>query len=201
MLKVPAYTEKLFEGSYIENVTESVAAYVFGKIIGKDNYFNCLCINVMDRQGDVVDIVKYRPARSGYENLPKYLNEKLENKPKQRGEHFLYPFQREMERLIEKEGFLFIGEGLKNSVNAMIRSVPFLSIESTSNASNRKIIAYINELSKKGITFYGMLDGDRAGKKALDVLNSLLDRPLSNMLDFESGLDFIDYIRKEYKWK
>jgi hypothetical protein len=200
-IKVPICTEKLLEGSYIENVDASVAKYIFTKIIGYDNYFACPCIIIRDLHGDVVDIVKYRPHRNGYDNLPKYLYVKSANKPKNRGDFFLYPFQKEMERLIEKEGFVFVGEGIKNSVNALIRSVPFLSIESTSNVDNPKIIAYIKELLRKRIPVYAVMDGDKAGENALTKLNEKLGEKLSNLIDFDSNIDFTEYIKKEFTWE
>ena len=200
-LKVPRDTEKLFEGSYIQNIEDRVAKYLFGRIIGYDDYFNCPCIIIRDRHGDVVDIVKYRPNRNGYDNLPKYLYVKSANKPKDRGEFFLYPFQKEMERLIAKEGFLFVGEGIKNSVNALIRSVPFLSIESTSNADNPEIIAYIKELLRKRIPVYAVMDADRAGEAALKKLNEKLDKKIVNLIDFDSNIDFTEYVRKEFTWE
>jgi len=198
MLMVPAYAEKLFEGRYIKGVHASVAHYIFTYLIGYDTYFDCPCIILRDKRGDAVDIPKYRPHREGYDFLPKYLYVKSEEKPENRGEFFLYPFQIEMERLFKKERFLFVGEGIKNSVNALVRSVPFLSIESTSNAKNPKIIAYINDVMAKGINVYAAMDGDSAGEKGLKVLNEQLNKPLVNLIDFNSGIDFTEYIKKEF---
>jgi len=197
MLKVPSYTEKLFEGSYIQNIDASVAKYIFTKIIGFCDYFSALVIILRDNRSAIVDIIKYRPTRDGYENLPKYLYEKSENKPLRRGDDFLYPFQIEMGRLIEKESYAFLGEGLKNSVNSLIRSIPFVSIEGVSNASSKGIAEYINGLFHRGIRIYGAMDGDSAGEKAFNEINKLLDNPIKNIIDFDSGLDFTDYLRKE----
>ena len=196
-LKVPKFTEKLFEGTYIENVSAPVANYIFGTVIGYCNYFSATVINLRDRNGDVVDIVKYRPFRGERENLPKYIQEKSINKPDGRGEHFLYPFQIEMERLIKKEGFVFVGEGLKNAVNSLIRSIPYISIESTSNVKNDKLIAYVNKLLQDGVVVYGAMDGDTAGEEAFNAIKSQLAFSIDNLLDFDSGLDFTDYLRKE----
>lgn len=196
-IKVPAYAEKLFEGSCIDNVKQSVVDYVFSNVICYDDYFDCPCITLKDMNGDVVDIVKYRPQRDGYENLPKYLQEKAINKPEGRGKDFLYPLQVEMERLIKKEDFVFIGEGLKNALNALIRSVPYISIESTSNVKNDKLIAYVNKLFQDGVVVYGAMDGDAAGEKAFNAIASQMVFSIENLLDFGSGLDFTDYIRRE----
>lgn len=196
MLMVPPYAEKFFEGAFIENVDASVAKYIFTKNIGFCDYFSALVIILRDNRGDVVDIIKYRPTRDGYD-LPKYLQEKAENKPMKRGNDFLYPFQVEMERLIEKKEYSFIGEGLKNSVNALIRSIPYVSIEGVANAANKQIAEYINGLYHRGIRIYGAMDGDSAGKKAFDTMNELLNRPIINLIDFDSGKDFTDYLREE----
>jgi hypothetical protein len=196
-LKVPRYTEKLFEGAYIKNVDASVARYIFGTIVGYCNFFSSPIIIIRDYTGSVVDITKYRPFHQGYENLPKYLYEKSVNKPQNRGSDFLYVFQREMERLISKYRYVFVGEGLKNAINALIRSVPYISIESTSNVKNQKISEYIQNLYQSGIRVYGAMDGDKAGKTAFDTMNGLLERSIENLIDFESDMDFTDYLRKE----
>ncbi len=196
-LKVPEFAEKLFEGTYVEYVDAPVAKYIFGTVIGYCNYFAAPVIILRDRNGDVVDNVKYRPFRDGYETLPKYLQEKSINKPEGRGKDFLYPFQMEMERLIKKEGFVFIGEGLKNAVNALIRSVPYISIESASNVKNQQLIDYINKWFQDGVVVYGAMDGDAAGEKAFNAVASQMAFSIENLLDFESGLDFTDYLRKE----
>ena len=196
VLKVDGVFEKLFEGQYIENIEKKVPDYIFRKILGYNDYFSSPVIIVRDRNGDVVDLVKYRPTREDYDHLPKYLQEKSKNKPEGRGESFLYLFQIEMEMIIHKVGYVFVGEGLKNALNALIRSIPFISIESTSNAANNRIVEYINKLFQKGIRIYGAMDGDSAGKKAFDTMNELLNRPIINLIDFDSGKDFTDHLRK-----
>lgn len=188
---------KLFEGSYIKNVYQSVADYLFDTTIGYDSYFNCPVIIIRDSEGEVVDLIKYRPVREGYDNLPKYLQEKSINKPKNRGEAFSYPFQIEMQRIIKREKYVFIGEGIKNAVNALVRSVPYISIESASNVRNGRLIDYVSDLYKNGIKIFAAMDGDKAGENAFTEIKKQLKLPLDNLLDFESGLDFTDYLRKE----
>jgi len=200
MLMVPDECIKLFEGSYIKGVAPSVANYVFHGILGFDNYFNCTCIILRDSQSDVVDIIKYRPLRPGYENLPKYLQEKAQNKPKNRGGFFLYPFHVEMDRLIKKAQYAIFGEGLKNALNALIRSIPFISIESTSNVSNPALLNYVNNLANDGVKIYGALDGDSAGENAFNIINTKLKNPIVNLFGFDSGIDFTDYIKKDNLW-
>jgi len=196
-LMVPEYTRRLFEGTYIDNVPSRVADYVFGTIIGYNDYFRCPCIVIRDFHLKVVDIGKYRPFRVGYEDLPKYLYEKSSNKPRNRGKNFLYLFQREMERLIKREGYVFVVEGLKNAVNGLVRSIPCISIESSSNVIGEKLVGYINALRKQGVHIYAAMDGDESGRKAFDRLNGLLAAPVANLLDFDSGLDLTNYLRKE----
>ena len=185
--------KKLFEGIYINDVSQSITDYLFATTLGFDSYFNCPVIIIHDGEGNVVDLIKYRPNRKGYDNLPKYLQEKSINKPKSRGEAFLYPFQTEMERLIKKEGFAFIGEGIKNALNALVRSVPFVSIESVSNVGSKKIIDYVANLHKDGIKIFSAMDGDKAGRKAFEEIRERFDFSIDNLLDFESDMDFTDY--------
>lgn len=187
--------EKLFEGRFVPVISRDIPFYVFNRILGYDNYFSCPVIIVRDRKGIVVDLVKYRPKLPGKE-LPKYLQEKAVNKPKNRGEDFLYVFQQEMERLITKEKYLLLGEGLKNSLNALMRSVPFISIESASNVNNPKLIEYLNTYRRNGIEIYGAMDGDAAGEKAFGAINAKLQKSITNMIDFDSNFDFTDYLRE-----
>lgn len=196
-IKVHSVFSKLFEGVYIDDVEESVAKYMFSNVIGWDNYFNCPVIILQDTAGAVVDIIKYRPNRTGYDKLSKYLQINNIDKPTNRGKAFLYPFQIEMERLIKQEQFVIVGEGLKNAVNALMLSVPYISIESTSNTNNQKLIDYINNLDALGIEIHGALDGDAPGKTAFNTLNEKFNFKLINLFDLNSGLDFTDYVRKE----
>jgi len=188
---------KLFEGVNIADVEESVAEHIFSNIIGWDNYFNCPVIVLHDTAGAVVDIIKYRPNHVDYSHLKKYLQKKKDDKPMNRGDKFLYPFQKEMERLLEQEKLVLIGEGLKNAVNALMRSVPYISIESASNTNNPELIEYVNNLDAQGIEIYAALDGDATGNVAFNILNEKFNFNLINIIDFDSGLDFTDYVRKE----
>ena len=187
--------EKLFEGKFIPNISKDVSFYIFNRILGYDNYFNCPVIIVRDRKKRVVDLVKYRPTLPDKE-FPKYLQEKAVNKLKNRGEEFLYIFQPEMERLIAKEKYILLGEGIKNGINALVRSLPFISIESASNVNNPELIDYLNAYRRDGVEVYGAMDGDVAGKKALKAINSKLEKPIENLIDFDRNIDFTDYIRK-----
>lgn len=190
---------KLFEGTRIIDSSDEIARYIFGNILGYDSYYQCPVIVIRDGKNRVVDLIRYRPtAPNGYE-LPKYFQKKSIDKPLNRGKYFLYPFQIEIKRLIEKNSFVFFGEGLKNALNALINSVPFVSIESTSNAENPKLIEYIDDLYRKGIKVYGALDGDAAGKDAFIKINKKLKHKIINTIDFDSGVDFTEYMKKDSK--
>jgi len=51
-----------------------------------------------------------------------------------------------------------------------------------------------------GVKVYGAMDGDAAGQKAFVAINDKLNLPIANLLSFDSGLDFTDYIKMENKW-
>ena len=103
---------KLFEGVNIPSIEESVAKHIFSTNIGWDSYFNCPAIILHDTTGAVVDLIKYRPNHVDYPDLSKYLQKKNIDKPTNRGENFLYPFQVEMEQLIKKTNWVLVGEGI-----------------------------------------------------------------------------------------
>ncbi len=187
--------EKLFEGRFIPDVSWVTSFHIFGYHIGYDDYFKCPVIIVRDETGKVVDLVKYRPVLPGKE-MPKYLQQKASDKLKNRGEKFLYIFQPETQRLIAKEKYVLVGEGLKNGINALIRSVPFISIESASNVNNPKLIEYLNVYRRNGIEIYGAMDGDPAGKKAFEAIGTKLEKSITNLIDFKKNIDFTDYLRE-----
>ena len=87
----------------------SYVDYIFKKVIGYDSYFNCPVIVLNDKDGGIVDIVKYRPEREGTALSQKYLYEKSENKP---DANYLYPFQMEMEQNI-KNIYPIVNIGIK----------------------------------------------------------------------------------------
>ena len=195
--KVIVHTEyeKLFEGTALPDSTEEIAKYIFENIIGYDSYYKCPTIIIKDSKMQVTDIVRYRPTSPNGHELPKYFQKKSINKPLNRGKYFLYPFQIEMERLVSKNGFVFFGEGLKNALNALINSIPFVSIESTSNAENTKLLKYIDYLYSNGTKVYGAFDGDKAGEEAFIKINKKLKNKIVNIINFDSGIDFTEYIR------
>ncbi len=49
----------------------------------------------------------------------------------------------------------------------------------------------------KDVYFIGALDGDEAGERAYKKINAKI--PLSNKFDFDSGIDFAEYVKKEFE--
>ena len=125
-VEVAPYLRRFFESSYIPIDDISRARYLFNYIIGYDNYFDCSVIIIRDTQGRVVDIVKYRPHREGYSNLPKYLYTKSIEKPHN---SYLYPLETKVEKLIDEHNYVIIGEGLKNIIDFFQNSTFHASIK------------------------------------------------------------------------
>lgn len=180
---------KLFEHSYLE-VDEGRLEYIFQKFVGYDAYYDCPVIILYDQDGHVVNIVKYRPKKNG-EVFMKYLYSKNKDMP---DSNYLYPFQFEMERLIFKHGFSYVGEGLKNALIALVFGLPYISIESASRVDSR-ILEYLQSERMKDKFFLGVFDGDLAGKGAYEKITKTI--PMENEFDFSSGLDFADYMKRE----
>ena len=180
--------EKLFEGQTVE-ASPDFMAYLFNRLIGWDEYFQCPVIIVRDIKGRAVNIVRYRPKpRNEGDTMPKYLQTKAEDRPDY---PYLFPFETEMRRLLEKERVCYVGEGLKNALNALTLGVPFISTESASTLKP-DLIAFLRGL--EGKEFVGAFDGDEAGKKAYERMSGFI--PLKgNVAPFDSGLDFTDIAR------
>jgi len=196
---IPVVFEKLFESNHLYADLE-VVKYVLNRIVGYSHIFSCPVIILRDYIGRVVDIAHYRPlppSKSEGKKLPKYLYKSNEKKPLNRGEHFLYPFQVEMERLINKESFVIVGEGLKNAVNALIYKVPYISLEGTGNKPSKKLIGYIKELEKAGKKIMTAFDGDKAGEIAYTTFNEAMQSNYPNLFSFDSGKDLVDYAKGE----
>ncbi len=192
--KVAALDEpfiKLFEHSYLE-VDEQKIRYIFQKFVGYDSFYNCPAIILYDLHGNVVNIINYRPKKDG-EVFRKYHYSKSEDVPES---SYLYPFQFEMERMILKHGFAYVGEGLKNALVALVFGIPYISIESTSGVNDR-LLEYLQSDRLKNISFIGAFDGDAAGETAYKKVNKVI--PMENIFNFDSGLDFADYMKKENK--
>jgi len=188
VVRVSLVYEKLFNG-YILPTNEVYAKYLFDEVLGYDSYFDCPSIIIRDNTNRVVDIVRYRPHREGYSDMPKYLYTKSSEKP---SNSYIFFLQAKVEELIYRESYTFVGEGLKNAINAYMMGIPFISIESTSNIKPQ-LIEYLLEL--QGITFVGAFDGDKAGERAYKKINSII--PMNNIFDFNSDKDFTEHIRSQ----
>ena len=130
---------------------------------------------------------------------------KEEDKLPNRGADFLYPFSIEMDKLISRYDFFFIGEGLKNSFNALVFGIPFISIESVSNDIRVELQEYIKEKSKTKLII-GAFDGDdkldgngnhTKGYGAYIKAKDILGLEFDNLFRFDSDIDFSDYLKNE----
>jgi len=189
---------KLFEGLSFTVDFKPKLEYVFKNLLGWSEFWKSPTLILKDLDGRVVDIVAYRPhdKETGQEiSGMKYYYKNFNG----RGERFIYPYQKEVERIAEREEYIIIGEGLKNALNALIYGVPFITIESTGNAlklSDRlkdTIVSY----TAKGWGVATAFDGDQAGLKAYENFLTLLGFEVDNILDFTSNKDFVEYLKAD----
>lgn len=193
---------KLFETTELPKEYGKKIDYLFSNILGWSNFWNCPSIILRDDNNRIVDIISYRPTKPAnykdWEN-PKYIYKNSHN----RGDHFLYPFRKEVEHILDDQSiddrYLIIGEGIKNGLNALLYSVPYIPLESTSNKINQALIDYIKNYHTRGFSIITMFDGDKAGAKAHENFISQLGLPIENFFDFDSGLDFVNYLQSEDK--
>ncbi len=194
VVRVAPYLEKLFEG-YLIPTDEKFAKYLFSRVIGYCEYFNCPVIILRDESETVVDIIKYRPERNGKPlmqgNKPlKYLNLKSEERP---DNSYLFPLQAQMQLIAQNLGVAYVGEGLKNAINASIMGVPFISIEGAGSIKP-ELISFLKSNRMNGIKFIGAFDGDPAGEQAYKRVNAEI--PMRNKFSFDGGMDFADYLKQ-----
>lgn len=167
VIRVPSIYKRLFQKVEFPLSYKKKLDYLFSQIIGYDSYFKAPSISLKDNKGTVVDKATYRPNKPDHIPAEKWGKNKYYYKNSDfRGANFLYPFQNEVERIINRENYMIIGEGLKNSVNALIYSIPYISIESASNKSSTALYHYINKNIDQGKGLMCMIDGDNAGKRA-----------------------------------
>ena len=184
---------KLYERTQFPLEYQRKFDYLHRKIIGYDAFYRCPSIIIRDTTDRVVDKIAYRPQKPDkYDNWndPKYIYKNSHN----RGSNFLYPFQIEIEKIIKREKHLIVGEGIKNAVNALIYSAPFVTIESTSNRLSPELITYLTGHQERGTGIICMFDGDAAGEKAHKQFTDQTGIQAPNHLDFGSGIDFTEYI-------
>lgn len=200
---------KLFEKKSFQMTQEQFkkVIYITKNILTYDYYFNCPAIIIRDHKNKVVDICKYRPKKpEHFESWgdPKYMYVKEEDKLKNRGNDFLYPFSKEMDQLIEKNSFFFIGEGLKNALVCLLHSIPFISLESTSNEIKPALKEYIKEKAKNKFILGGF-DGDGGdqekeakGLGAFLKAKNTLELDFENIFSFTSNIDMAEFL-SEYR--
>jgi hypothetical protein len=184
---------KLLETQFFDLKNHQRLLYIFKNIVGFDNFYKCPSIIIRDPNGTIVDKISYRPNKPAhYENWsnPKYIYKNQSN----RGNNFLFPFQTEIEKIIKREKYLIVGEGIKNALNSLVYKIPFLTFESSSSNIDERVITYIKELYEDGVGVICMFDGDGAGKKAFETFKEKIGLPLENHLNFSSEIDFTDYL-------
>ena len=185
--------QKLLETNTLPKEYGAKIEYLFNNIIGYSKHFNCPTIILRDSLNNIVDNIAYRPNKpKNYSNWssPKYIYKNSHN----RGENFLYPFQKEVEKLIIKNDYIVIGEGIKNGLNAILHGVPFITLESTSNSIPIHVIEYIRNFTNKGVKLTCMFDGDKAGEMAYNNFIETSGFKAQNFLRFDSGRDFTEYL-------
>jgi DNA primase len=122
----------------------------------------------------------------------KYLYLKNEDKP---DSDYLFPLQAQMQKIMQASGYTYIGEGLKNAINASILGIPFISIESASSIKP-ELISFLKDSEQiQNIVMVGAFDGDNAGERAYEKLSKEVSI-LNNKFDFTSGIDFSDYLKE-----
>jgi hypothetical protein len=179
---LPQEMQKLFETKQLPAEYKEKLEYIFTHLIGWNKLFRCPSIILYDDNHQIVDLIAYRPNKpDSYENWRggKYFYKNSHN----RGVNFLYPFRKEIEPIIYREGYLIVGEGIKNALNALLYSAPFISLESTSNKMPKTLIAYIKEYIKNGSKIICMFDGDLAGASAFLNFIKSFDKSYIDMID------------------
>lgn len=192
--------QKLFETMMLPPEAKLKIDYLHKNILGWDEYYRCPSIIIRDDNNRIVDLIAYRPQKpENYDNWSdknKYFYKNKNN----RGENFLFPFRKEFESILFKQTedrYFIVGEGIKNGLNALLYSVPFLSLESSSDKLDQRLIDYIKDLVNRGFSLITMFDGDKAGHKAFENFKNSTGLNCKNFLQFNSGLDFVDYLQSE----
>jgi len=194
---IPEPFRKLFETTLLPIEYSKKIEYLKNNILGYDNFFNCPSLIIRDNTRKIVDIISYRPNKpKNYKNWsnPKYIYKNSHN----RGKNFLFPFQIEFETIIKKQTtdrFFIVGEGIKNAFNGLLYSTPYITLESTSNKISQNLKDYILNLIDRGYNLLTMFDGDKAGEKAYNKFKEQTNLQVENFFNFNSGLDFVDYIQ------
>lgn len=187
---------KLFECTTLDIMYKNKIDYLFKHILGFSSYWNSPSIIMRDSKNKIVDMVAYRPKDPQTKQEKKGMKYYYKNQ-NNRGSDFIYPFEVLVKHIAQKEKYIVVGEGLKNAVNALLYSVPFISFESTGNVSvlNEKLIKVIKDFINDGYGFLTAFDGDKAGKEAQGKFLSLIGFEAENLFSFDSGIDFVEYMQ------
>ncbi len=193
-IRVAPIFEKLLEG-YLIPGDERFAKYLFDNIIGYDRHYHCPIIVLRDESEKVVGYVRYRPQRDGKPlmqgNDPmKYKYMSNAEKP---DSNYLFPLQAQMFKMAKDQGYCYVGEGLKNAINASLLGIPFMSIEGAGNIKP-ELITFLKSNRMKDIVMIGALDGDQVGETAYKKISAEI--PMPNEFDFNSGRDFTDFLKE-----
>ncbi len=119
----------------------------------------------------------------------KYLNLKSEDTPES---NYIFPLQAQMQKMATKEGYCYVGEGLKNAINASLMGIPFISIEGAASIKPG-LINFLRSDRMNSITLIGAFDGDEAGERAYKKMNTEIS--MTNEFSFDSGIDFADFLK------
>jgi len=191
---------KLFESSKFDIEYKAKLDYLFRNILGYSEFWKSPTIILRDSKNKIVDMVAYRPkSKDTGEEIPnmKYYCKNQNN----RGDDFIYPFEILVKAIVSKmpkeKKYIVVGEGLKNGLNALIYSIPFISVESTGNSKriDKKLIESIDSFIKDGCGLITAFDGDKAGKEAYEAFISFTGYDTENLFDFDSGIDFVEYMQ------
>jgi len=187
---------KLFECASLDIIYKDKVNYIYKHILGFSTYWKAPSIILRDSKNKIVDMVTYRPKdpQTGLEKQGMKYYYKNQNN---RGEDFIYPFEILVNHIAQKEKYIVVGEGLKNAVNALLYSVPFISVESTGNVKglDENLIKVIKDFIANDYGFLTAFDGDKAGENAQKEFLSLIGYEAENLFPFDSGIDFVEYMQ------
>ena len=219
-LKTNKIHHKLFETEKIDIKHKKRINYIFANIIGYSQYWKAPSIIIRDKNNKIVDLAVYRPNKpKNYQDWsdPKYIYKNSNN----RGKKFLFLFENLVTTIIHRKEYFIVGEGLKNSLNALVYDIPFISIESTGNTIEDKFLSKIKSLIDQKLGFATFFDGDQAGQKAyIAFIKKLLKQEYQyqikddditapainilfkqistieakNIVEFNSGIDFTTFV-------
>ena len=191
---------KLFESSKFIIEYKAKLDYLFKNILGYSNFWKAPTIILRDNKNKIVDMVTYRPKSKDTGEEIKNMKYYYKNQ-NNRGDDFIYPFEILVKVIVSKmpkdKKYIVVGEGLKNGLNALLYSIPFISVESTGNSKriDKKLIDAIDNFIKEGCGLVTAFDGDNAGKEAYESFISFTGYDTENLFDFDSGIDFVDYMQ------